>query len=256
MQVQTVTGATRPQHVLNPKVNPVLRPCVDEALTLLQLKTAFRSLRAGHEIVSEGRPCTSVFVLIEGIAIRYRILRDGQRQILSVILPGDFVGVPSCFFETALYSIKTLTPAVILPIPVSRIMGLLETHPRVAARLFLAFASDPAVYAERLITVGRRTATERVAHFLLELFTRLRMIGLADQQSYRLPITQEMISDALGLSIPYVNRVLHVLRDDGLVRIKDQQVIIEDMDELSALADFDKTYLTPLSLTDFAREHA
>jgi len=79
-------------------------------------------------------------------------------------------------------------------------------------------------------------------------------LGLAGERSYRLPLTQETISDALGLSIPYVNRVLRQLRRDGLVTIKDQLVVIEKIDELSVLADFEHTYLKPLSLAELLTE--
>jgi len=101
-------------------------------------------------------------------------------------------------------------------------------------------AGETAILGERLIGVSRRSATERIAHFLLELLTRLQSIGLADERSYRLPLTQEMISDVLGLSIPYVNRVLQQLREAGLVHIKDQLVVIDNFEELSALADFER----------------
>ena len=102
----------------------------------------------------------------------------------------------------------------------------------------------------------RRSATKRVAHFLLELLTRLQALGLADERSYSLPLTQELISDALGLTVPYVNRVLQQLRNDGLVRIKEKKVFIEDIEELSMLADFEPTYLRPLSIAEFAAERA
>jgi CRP-like cAMP-binding protein len=132
-------------------------------------------------------------------------------------------------------------------------MRLFETHPRLAGEFLWALGGD-ALLGERLITVGRRTARERVAHLLLELFKRLQRIELAEERSYRLPLTQEMISDALGLSIPYVNRVLHESCDDGLLRIRERLVVIEDLDGLSALADFEPGYLQPLSIAELLRE--
>ncbi len=189
-----------------------------------------------------------MFLIADGIAVRYRILRDGQRQILNFLLPGDFAGITSCRFESALYSIKTLTYTTVSPIPLTRLIRLFDSHPRLAARLFWSFASDAAIVRTRLITVGRRPAAERIAHFLLELFTRLRRIGLAEERSYRLPLTQEMIGDALGLSVPYVNRILRQLRDEGLVRIENQRVAIEDLEGLCALADFEDAYLKPLAV--------
>ena len=95
-----------------------------------------------------------------------------------------------------------------------------------------------------------------MAHFLLELLTRLQAVGLADERSFRLPLTQELIADALGLSIPYVNQVLRQLRDDGLVCIKDKLVVINDVEALSALADFERHYLKPLSIVDVMNEAA
>ena len=189
-----------------------------------------------------------MFVLLEGSAIRYRILRDGRRQILNILLPGDFIGFPGCFFEHALYAVTALADAVVCPVPFSVLIGLFEHHPQLAATLFWSFACEAAIYAEHLIDIGRRSALERVAHFLLELLTRLRVVGLADEKSYHMPLTQELVADALGLSLPHVNRTLRRLRDDGLVTIEEQRVSIADVDALAALADFENNYLSRFRL--------
>ena len=254
MAAQALAAAPRSKGIAGQNLPPALPLVAEELAMLLDLKAVSRTVRPGQEIVSEGKRCSAVFLITEGIAMRYRILRDGQRQILNFLFPGDLAGVTNCRFDAALYTIKTLTPATVSPIPLPRLIGLLDTHPRLAARLFWLFACEAAIGAEHLITVGRRSAAERVAHLLLELLTRLQAIGLADERSYRLPLTQEMISDALGLSIPYVNRVLHQLRNDGLVRIKDRTVIIDNIDELMALADFEKAYLKPLPIAEFLIE--
>jgi CRP-like cAMP-binding protein len=88
------------------------------------------------------------------------------------------------------------------------------------------------------------SARQRVAHFLLELLTRLQVIGLADEHSFRMPVTQELIGDALGLSVPHVNRTLRQLRQDEFVRIEKHMVILQDAEALAALADFEKSYLS------------
>ncbi|HUC70200.1 MAG TPA: Crp/Fnr family transcriptional regulator [Stellaceae bacterium] len=217
------------------------------------LHTATRVVRRNRDIVSEGRSYETMFVLLEGSAIRYRVLRDGRRQILNILLPGDFIGFPGCFFESALYAITALSDVVISPVPFAVLIGLFERRPRLAATIFWSFACEAAIYAERLIDVGRRSALERVAHFLLELLTRLRTVGLADEKSYRMPLTQELIADVLGLSVPHVNRTLRQLRGDGLVTIQEQRVVINDIDAMSALADFETSYLShfriPAALT-------
>jgi CRP-like cAMP-binding protein len=235
---------------LGAQFEPRLPAAVTEAARLLDLPAVTRTLRPGHELVSEGRRCSTVSLISEGTAISYRILRDGQRQILNVLLPGDFAGMISCRFDNAPYSIKTLTLASVATIPLPRLVALLESHPRLAARLFWRSACEVTMLAERLSAVGRRPARERVAHFLMELLVRLQTVGLADERSYRLPLTQEMVADALGLSIPYLNRILHELREDGLVRMKGNMLIIDKLDDLASLADFEHGYLQPLSVAD------
>ena len=255
MTPESAAAPPRPKLPLNHKLFAALPTVAAEVAVLLDLKSVSRTVGPGHEIVSEGRRCTVPYMVIEGVAIRYRILRDGQRQILNVVLPGDFAGVRSCFYASALYSIKTLTRSAISPISLPKLIGLFDTHPDLAANLFLLFACEATVYVEHLIAVGRRSARQRVAHLLLELLTRLQIIGMADERSYRLPLTQEVISDVLGLSIPYVNRVVRQLRYDRLVRIEGQRVIIENMEELSALADFEHGYLRPLSIAESLTAH-
>jgi CRP-like cAMP-binding protein len=241
--------------LLNQRLSSSSVPVSDKASVIVDKNSASRAVRRGEEIVRAGRRSDSIFLISEGMAIRYRILRDGQRQILNLLLPGDLVGITGCRFAKAPYSTKFLTNGAVASIPVSRLMTLLNTHPRIVAELLWNFTSDT-VLGERLVAVSRRTAKERVAHFLLDLFKRLQDIKLADERSFRMPLTQEMISDTLGLSVPYVNRVLHELRDDGLVRIRGRLVIIEDLDRLSALADFEPGYLRPLSITELLRELA
>jgi CRP-like cAMP-binding protein len=210
--------------------------------------TTTRSVHRNREIITEGRNYETLLVLLEGYAIRYRALRDGRRQVLNVVVPGDFIGFPACFFERALYSVTALTDAVVSSVPFTVLIGLFDRSPRVAAAIFWSFASEAALYAEHLIDVGRRSALERVAHFLLELLARLQVVGLADEQSYQMPLTQELIADVLGLSIPHVNRTLRQLRDDDLLAIEEQRVVVKDIEALSALADFEKTYVSRFRL--------
>jgi CRP-like cAMP-binding protein len=214
-----------------------------EVAALATPQSPSRAVARNREIVSAGRKYDGVFVLSDGAAIRYRVLRDGRRQVLNIALPGDFIGFPASFFETALYSITALSEANVSWVPFA-LFGLFQEHPRLAAVLFCSFSCEAAMYTERVIDVGRRSALERVAHFLLEQLTRLQAIGMADERTYRMPLTQELIGDALGLSVPHVNRTLRQLREDGLVGIDGQIVSIRDLEALAALADFEQGYLS------------
>jgi CRP-like cAMP-binding protein len=101
-----------------------------------------------------------------------------------------------------------------------------------------------------LVNLGRRSAVERVAHFLLELLTRLQAIGLAEARSYSMPMTQAAIGDLLGLSVAHVNRSFRQLRDDGLVTIDGRSIVIDDFEGLAAIAEFEKSYINRFRMND------
>jgi CRP-like cAMP-binding protein len=219
----------------------------DDVGILSDLQSSTRTVQRHRDIVTEGRSYDSIFIIMEGNAIRYRILHDGRRQIINIILPGDVVGILGSFTDGSLYSTRALTDMLVAVVPISRFNTMIETHPRLITKIFWSLSCESTIYAEHLIDLGRRSALERVAHFLLELLTRLRTVGLAQDHSYKIPLTQELLGDALGLSIPHINRVLRRLREDGLVVVEDQRVTIQDIDALSELADFEPGYLSRFS---------
>lgn len=230
-----------------------LSPAETEALRELQAHT--RRITRGREMVVEGRKYDELLVLLDGVALRYRVLNDGRRQVLNIVLPGDLIGFPGCFFEGALYSISALSDCAVSAVPFTQFLRLPETHPRLGAAIFWSLSCETAIYAEHLIGVGRRSALERVAHFLLEMLTRLQAIGLADESSFRLPLTQELIADALGLSVQYVNQTLRQLREEGFAAVERQQVTILNLDGLAALADFEHGYISRFRFAEFAAEN-
>ena len=216
----------------------------EETAVLNELQSSPRTVQRHRDIITEGRSYGSLFIIMEGNAIRYRILHDGRRQIVNIVLPGDIVGALGYFMESSLYSTKALTEVLVATVPFTRLNALYETHPKLVTKIFWWLSCESTIYAEHLVDLGRRSALERVAHFLLELLTRLQSIGLADDQSFKIPLTQELLADALGLSIPHVNRVLRRLREDHLVVVEDQRVTVKDIESLSELADFDPGYLS------------
>ena len=223
-----------------------------DAAILDSLQSPTRGIPRNREIISAGRKYDGLLILIDGIAARSRVLHDGRRQILNIAVPGDLLGFPACFFESALYSIIAITDTLVASLPFARLLGLFERHPRAAATIFWSFSCEAAMYAEHLIDVGRRSSIERVAHFLLELLMRLQAVGLADENSYQMPLTQELIADALGLSLQHVNRTLRQLREQDLVRIEEHSLVINNIDALLVLADFDPSYLGRFRMTDLS----
>lgn len=215
-----------------------------ESELLERLATTARPLRRGADIIVQGRSYDSLFVLREGFALRYRIMPDGRRQALNVLIPGDTVGFPACFFDTALYSVTALSNVVVYTISFDDVAAIFHDNPRLALSLFWSMAREHAVLGEHLADVGWRNAYERLAHFVLEMATRLAAIGLSDRTTFDLPLTQAKLADVLGLSIPHVNRILRRLREDGLIELTGSRVHIVDRAALAALADFNEAYLT------------
>jgi CRP-like cAMP-binding protein len=209
-----------------------------------------RTVASGRDIITEGYKYDTLLLLVDGIAIRYRVLRDGRRQILNVVLPGDFIGFPACFFDSALYSITTLCSSKVALMPFSRLFQIFRDHPRIGAAMFWLLSCEAAMYAERVIAIGQRSALERLSHFLLELLTRMQVIGLAEEWSFNLPLTQEQIGDILGLTGVHISRTMRQLRDDGLIIVTGQKVTIANFPTLAALADFERTYLSHFRMSD------
>lgn len=225
-----------------------LSPTDIEVLDALQSPTRFAA--RDRELISVGRRYDGLLILIEGVAIRSRVLHDGRRQILNVAIPGDILGFPACFFEQALFSVSGVTDTLVSPVSFDRLLQLFEQQPRAAATIFWSFAREAAMFAEHLIDVGRRSPLERLGHFLLEMLLRLRAVGLAEGNSYRMPLTQELLADALGLSLQHVNRTLRQLREEALIVIDRQNVAISNVDGLAALTDFDMGYFSRFCLAD------
>jgi len=215
----------------------------DTVAFLNELQRSRHFLAAGTDLVVEGEASERVYVLKEGWSCSYKVLEDGRRQILTFGLPGDFLGLRNSLFETADHSIQALTDVVVASFSVGKLMDICSRCPEFILGLQWSAAREQAMLSEHLVSLGRRSAYQRVAHLLLELLSRLRLVGLADTQSYRLPLTQEILADTLGLSIVHVNRTLRKLRERGLVRMQQRLIVIPDIARLSVAASFEEKYL-------------
>ena len=215
----------------------------EERDCLERLQGEFTRIRNGNDIVTAGHTYRCFFVLNRGMAIRYKVLHDGRRHILNLILPGDLLGFPGCLFDHSLYSIAGLGNTTVCPISYESLFDVFRRYPRLSAALFWLVGHEAAMFAEHLVGVGRKSAYERVAHLLLELLVRLQAVGMADESSYYLPMTQEQIADALGLSAPHVNRTLRRLREDRLIALAGSHVSCLDIAALSRVADFNAATL-------------
>lgn len=211
--------------------------------TLARFHRRRRTFLPGHEMIHEGQSNASAFILAEGWAMSYKLLPDGERQIVDFQMPGDFLGLRSILFRTSDHSIEAVTRIEASEVLESDILDAFAHAPRLATAVLWAASRDEAMVVEHLVNIGRRSAEERMAHFLLELGARLMLVGIGDKCGFECPLTQYHLADTLGLSAVHVNRVLRNLRDDGFVTFQKGQVVFDDIDRLRKLAGFDASYM-------------
>jgi CRP-like cAMP-binding protein len=166
----------------------------------------------------------------DGFAARYKLMRNGKRQIVNFILPGDVVGLPGSFLDRAANSVIAVSDMKLQVCSLEAFVGLCCRRPKFGLALSWLAVQEAVNCAERIIDIGRRSPIERLAHLLLEIHSRLAMVGCAEEAVLNLPFTQEMMSDALGLSVPHLNRMLRRLRSDGMIALNDRRVeFLEDV---------------------------
>ncbi|HEX8214417.1 MAG TPA: Crp/Fnr family transcriptional regulator [Allosphingosinicella sp.] len=194
-------------------------------------------------LVRAGVTLSHSTLLVDGFACRYKDLADGQRQIMDIHVPGDFVDLHGFLLNRLEHNLGSLTPVKLATVPHDRLRVITEQHPHLARMLWFSTLLDAAIHRERILSVGRRSALARIAHLLCELNLRLEAVGMAADGRYKLPLTQGDIADATGLTAVHVNRMLKQLRDQQLLTFRGGEVVIEEWDRLQRVAEFNSGYL-------------
>ena len=224
---------------LERKLNSFVQLTSAELSCLADLQSAPIRVERGKELVHEGQTGHKAYILQAGWACSFKLLPDGGRQIIGFPIPGDCIGLRSVLLRTSDHSFSALTDAVVSSVEASRMLRLFNDFPRLAAAILWATSRDEAMIVEHLVSIGRRTAIERTAHFFLELSERLRLVGLATDKEFPCPLNQYVLADALGLTAIHVNRVLRQLREKRLLTLKRGTVVIHDAPTLAQLAGFE-----------------
>lgn len=206
---------------------------------LTALEKDVRDFPAGSVLSEAGDEAGRFFSLHSGWACATRLLADGQRQVLDIFLAGQIMGMRDIGFSRTQTELTALTDIKACPFPGEYLDEVFERAPRLARIFFLKLVREHALLTERIINIGRRSAAHRVAHFLLEMKVRLHV----PEPEFEMPLNQDVIADALGISSVHVSRTLGQLRDEGLVRVERNRVLIDDLDGLVELAGFDPAYL-------------
>jgi CRP-like cAMP-binding protein len=231
---------------------PALRKLEKRAPFSVEDRAAFRalpfhtrSLSAGSYILRERDEIRNCCILLSGFAYRSKVVGNGGRQILSIHIPGDVVDIQHAMLSVADHNIQMLTAGEVALVPAAAVKELAFKHPTIGQALWLETLVDGSIFREWIANVGRRDARTRIAHLLCEFTVRLHTAGLTNSNRYQLPMTQEQLGDATGLTGVHVNRTMQSLRSEGLIRSDKRAITIEDWKALTVVGDFDTAYLHP-----------
>ena len=214
----------------------------DDREALAGLCSPPRQLPARVDFASEGDPRNSLILVLNGWVCRYRTFSNGKRQLIGLLLPGDISQPFGATRQILSHSLMTLTPVSICEISPRALRAVALSHPRIEDALWLDLYLERDLASELVVSLGRRSATERLAAFFCEIYLRLSAVGLATRPAFELPMTQTDLADLLGLSSVHINRSLKELRRRGLISWRHRQVEILRLPELFELAELEPAY--------------
>ena len=194
-------------------------------------------------ITKEGDRPDYVHVMLRGWAARYKTLRDGSRQIVDFVIPGDFCDLHVALLREMDHGIVALTPCSVARINQAQIAALTSENSRIVRAMWWSTLVDQAILREWVLNVGRRDAFERIGHLLCEMHFRMMRVGLVEDDRLSLPVTQEELADATGLTNVHMNRTLQRLRSEGLIELRGGMLTLLDLQGLQEAVGFDPSYL-------------
>lgn len=215
-----------------------------EAAALESLSHNRKKFAAGETLVRQGSKPFSVFLILNGVACRYKYLSNGKRQILGYLLTGDLCDAHFVLSSHSDHDIGLLTDADVAMIPMHELTTVMVKYPNVRRALLKMILVEDAILREWLLNVGQRNAPQKLAHFICEISERLGEVGgLNADGSYEVPFTQLDLADTMGLTVVHVSRCLQKFRREGLVHWSRRQLTILDLPRLTQVAGFNSAYL-------------
>jgi CRP-like cAMP-binding protein len=225
------------------KIEAFTKLSSDDRQALSAVSQNVRYVDARRDLIAEGDKPKYVHLVLDGWGARYKTLPDGKRQIVSLFLPGDFCDLNVYILKHMDHSIGAITRLKVAMITPDEMTQLTHERPRVTQALWWHELVTTAIQREWTLNLGQRTAYERLGHLLVELYLRLRTVGLAHHGRCDFPLTQNDLGEATGLTPVHVNRTLQELRRDGLIELERRHLHILDIERLKTAAMFNPNYL-------------
>jgi CRP-like cAMP-binding protein len=217
-------------------------PAEDQEL-ILGLPYRLRTFEPSSYLIREGERPTYCAVMVSGFSYRQKQTSGGQRQIVSLHIPGEALDFQHLFLDVADHSVQMLTRGEVALLSMQDLQALVDKNQAVNRAVSRRMLVEASIFREWILNVGRRDAKSRMAHLLCEFAIRMRTSGLTGDHSYELPITQEQFADAVGLTTVHVNRTLRSLEGGGFVTRNKKNIFIPSWKRLAAIADFNERYL-------------
>ena len=209
-----------------------------EQQSLAALEDQKRSGKRGAVVISENEAPRELYIVCEGWLHSSVVLGNGSRQIMRFHFEGDILGLPLLAFADSPETVTAVTDVALAAFSRERLAVLIADHPRLAALILGLTVADRVALADRLASIGRTPARARVGALLCEVFARLRQLGAAREEAIQLPLTQEDIGDATGLTAVHVNRMMRGLAEDGIIERRNGHVRLLDEERLVADSNF------------------
>jgi len=203
-----------------------------------EMKRDHLTLPAGADIIAAGLEQAELYTLYAGWAFRFKMLPDGRRQILNILLPGDLIGLQGAMFDAALYGVEALTEVQVCLLPRRKVWSLFENMPELAFDVTWLGSREESIVDENLTSVGRRSASERIAALIIALYKRADALGLVVSGAMAFPLTQQHIADALGLSLVHTNKSLAKLRRLGMFSQTNGTLLLGNAKALESMAQY------------------
>jgi CRP-like cAMP-binding protein len=210
---------------------------------LMALPMKFRNLEAQSYTMREGDKPERCAILLSGFAIRHKLTGEGARQIVAIHIPGDAMDFQNMFLGESDHNVQMLTRGTVAEIPRPPLEELVLTNPNVGRAVLLFTLVEASIFREWTLNIGRRDARSRIAHLLCEFAYRMATQGLCPDGLYELPMTQEQLADATGLTSVHVNRVLQALQREGLIERDRRMVRFVSWEGMRDVGDFNPRYL-------------
>ena len=225
------------------KFESFARLSVDDRAALAGIVSGVRIVEARQDLISEGERPKHVHLVLDGWACRYKQLPDGRRQVVNFLIVGDFCDLNMHILEAMDHSVGAITRLKVAVIAPEEMDALTAGRTGITRALWWHELVTAAIEREWTLNLGQRGAYERLGHLLVELYVRLRIVGCAHNGRCDLPLTQNDLADATGLTSVHVNRTLQDMRRDGLIELARKQLQILDLPRLMEVSTFNPYYL-------------